>query len=310
MGEKMKILSLFDGCGMAYQALKNIGIAVDKYYAFEIDKYATMIASKNHPDIIQMGDIANANPEMFTAIDLLVAGFPCQSFSIAGNRLAFDDDRGKLFFTALNLLKTIKPKHFIFENVASMKKEIREEISKLIGVEPIMINSALVSAQQRKRWYWTNIDVKQPDDKKIYLKDIIEYGFIDRDKSFCLDANYYKGISLDNYFKKHRRQVVFDRPIRIFSFNSGGQSSRVYSLDGKSVSISANGGGMGAKTGLYLIPNENEEYIIRKLTPIECERLQTLPDNYTAGVSPTRRYTMLGNGFTVAVIAHILKTIR
>lgn len=171
----MKVLSLFDGCGMAYQALKNLGINVDKYYASEVDRYAMQIAKKNHPDIIEVGDINNLNSiEEFDDIDLLIAGFPCQSFSIAGKRLNFEDDRGQLFFKALEIWKVTNPRYFLFENVASMRKDIRAEISKLIGVDYIMINSALVSAQNRKRLYWTNIsDIKQPEDKKIYIKDIL-----------------------------------------------------------------------------------------------------------------------------------------
>ncbi len=184
-----------------------------------------------------------------------------------------------------------------------------------------MINSSLLTAQQRKRLYWTNLKVKQPSNKKIYLKDIIESGFIDRDKSYCIDASYFKGGDLKQYFEKGRRQVVFEKTFRVGHFNKGSQADRVYSVQGKSVSLSSNGGGRGANTGLYLIPQETnigkwsilidgEYYYIRKLTPKECERLQGFPDNYTDHTSNTQRYRALGNAFTVPVIEHILRGVN
>lgn len=261
-------------------------------------------------------------------IDLLLGGSPCQGFSIAGKRLNFDDPRSKLFFNFVDALKILKPKYFLFENVI-MKKEVRDVISSYLGAEPIEINSALVSAQNRRRLYWTNIpSIQQPENKHIYLKDVVEGKNIDKLKLYSVDVNGFKGTNFTKYLqylKKKGKQAVFEKPFRLGHFNSGGQGDRVYALEGKSISLSANGGGRGAKTGLYLayddidylLQHENEQDIeqiienscIRKLTPIECERLQTLPDNYTEGVSDTQRYKMLGNAWTVDVIAHILSFI-
>lgn len=385
----MNVLSLFDGISCGRVALERAGIKVDTYYASEIDKYAIKITQKNYPDTIQLGDINNIDFTQFIGkIDLLLGGSPCQDLSIAKqNRQGLKGERSKLFWKYVEALNIVKPKWFIFENVASMKKEDKDIITKTLGVEPIMIDSALVSAQQRKRLYWTNIPgVQQPKDKHIYLQDILESEYTDRLKSYCVDASYFKGTNLEQYLEKKRRQVVFDKPFKVGQFNSGGQGDRVYAIEGKSVTLSANGGGRGAKTGLYLIPvqydrknkigkelekaitlmvsdwkglNRNqkqnavvycvaqrgrynddgkieqkyeprfdgktntlitvqkdnmiwniEEMYIRKLTPLECERLQTLPDNYTEGISNTQRYKCIGNGWTVDVIVHILKYIK
>lgn len=349
------VLSLFDGIACGYQALKESGIKIGKYYSSEIDKYAIQIASKNHSDIIQLGDINDWQSWDIEQPDLIMGGSPCQGFSFAGKQLNFDDPRSRLFFTFVDILNHYNPKYFLLENV-KMKKEYQNVISRYLDVEPIEINSALVSAQNRKRLYWTNIpNVKQPEDRRIYLKDIVESGVVDRDKRYCIDANYFKGGNLKQYFEKSRRQLVFDKPERIGGYGKQGQDQRVYSLDGKSVTLSAHGGGQGAKTGLYavaqrgryivdgkrkdikgsetiqrfetnyneksntlttvqkdsyLLEINGEHYIVRKLTPIECERLQTLPDNYTEGVINTQRYKVLGNGWTVEVIKHIIENIK
>jgi site-specific DNA-cytosine methylase len=247
-------------CGQI--ALERAGITVGKYYASEVDKYAIEVTQNNYPNTAQLGDVQEVSSGDLPTIDLLIGGSPCQGFSFAGKQLNFDDPRSKLFFEYVRLLRELKPRYFLLENV-KMRKESRDIISKELGVEPIEINSSLVSAQIRTRLYWTNIpNVRQPQDRGITLKDIIEYGYVDQDKSYCLDANYYKGGNLKSYFEKHRRQLVFnDESIK--------------------------------------------EY--RKLTPLECERLQTVPEGYTEGVSNTQRYKMLGNGWTVDVIAHIFK---
>lgn len=336
----MNVLSLFDGISCGRVALERAGIKVDTYYASEIDKYAIKITQKNYPDTIQLGDVNNIDFTQFIGkIDLLLGGSPCQDLSIAKqNRQGLKGERSKLFWKYVEALNIVKPKWFIFENVASMKKADKDIITKELGVEPIMIDSALVSAQQRKRLYWTNIPgIQQPEDKHIYLQDILESGYTDRLKSYCIDASYFKGTNLEQYLEKKRRQIVFEKPFKVGQFNSGGQGDRVYAIEGKSVTLSANGGGRGAKTGLYLIPvqydrknkprfdgktntlttvqKDNmvwniEEMYIRKLTPVECERLQTLPDNYTEGISNTQRYKCLGNAWTVDVIVHILKYIK
>ena len=221
----MKVLSLFDGMSCGRIALDQLGIPVDKYYASEIDKYAIQVSQANYPDIEQVGDICNLDPEDYKDIDLILAGSPCQGFSFAGKQLAFDDPRSALFFEFIRLLKEIKPKYFLLENVR-MKKEFLQVISEQVsecypeipfGIEPIFINSSLVSAQSRQRYYWTNIPgIKQPEDKGIVLRDILEDNFdSDRDKSYCIDANYSKtGAKPHHYKDKYRRQLV-NKPIKV-----------------------------------------------------------------------------------------------
>lgn len=317
----MRVLSLFDGCGMCYQALKEAGIQVSRYYASEIDKFAMQIANKNHPNIIQLGDITlldEAKLLELGEIDLICAGFPCTSLSIAARQKESGLEKGQstLFYEALRVLSTVKPKYFLIENVASMKHSDRDKITEALGVEPIMINSALVTAQSRKRYYWTNIpNVTQPEDRGILLKDVLDSGFTERHKSLCVTASYHK-VCPNDYFLFGNRQMIFTKPVFLGGVPSKnhtkgyGQGNRVYSVEGKSVTLSANGGGKGAKTGLYemkeLVTNELKP-IVRRLSTLECERLQGLPEGYTEGVSETQRYRMIGNGFTVPVISHILR---
>ena len=341
----MNILSLFDGISCARVALERSGMKVDKYYSSEVDKYAIDISKKNWPDIIQMGDVKWLTGSLLTPIDLLIGGSPCQDLSIAKqNRKGLSGERSGLFWEYVRILKEVNPRWFVLENVASMSKESKQIITEALGVQPIMINASLVSAQNRKRLFWTNIpNVTLPEDRGILLKDILEenvdekyninlsekYGLkgLCEDKAKSLTASSYKGYGNDGVFL-----------IRIGQIGKGGQGDRIYSPEGKSVGLSALGGGRGAKTGLYMIQtprgnnnggikaidgktptmsassweDNNKLYkdgLIRKLTPIECERLQGLPDNYTEGVSNTQRYKMLGNAFNVDVVAHILKHI-
>ena len=434
----MKVLSLFDGMSCGQIALNKLGIKDYTYYASEIDKYAMQITQKNFPGTIQVGDVTKLKSEDFTNIDLMFAGSPCQGFSFAGKQLAFDDPRSKLFFEFVRLLKEVKPKYFLLENVR-MKKEYLDVISEQVGVQPTLINSSLLSAQSRQRYYWTNIPFdKNIEDKGIVLRDILEGGFsTERNKSHCLDANYYKGSSVENYKKKSRRQMVFESPKQVgiaADINGHDILKRVYSPEGKSPTLNSMGGGnrepkvsvqsyrevrteeakqirkmTRQKTGKdhtpyrskrleprtdgkvgtvtpslnndhkisfitkqsvdKYVPNKEADFCDpynkktlkgdkstalrtnssngnmwvnhskirdksktvrssgrgsydrhewdsvdelhwRKLTPLECERLQTVPDNYTEGVSNTQRYKMLGNGWTVDVIAHILKSLR
>ena len=170
----MNVLSLFDGMSCGRIALDRLGIPVDKYYASEIDKYAIQVSEANYPDIIRLGDVCDVKAEDLAPIDLLIAGSPCQGFSFAGKQLAFDDPRSALFFEFVRLLKECKPKYFLLENVR-MKKEFLDIISEQVGCEPIFINSALVSAQNRQRYYWTNIPgIEQPEQRGIVLRDILE----------------------------------------------------------------------------------------------------------------------------------------
>ena len=311
----MNVLSLFDGMSCGQIALEKSGFQVDKYFASEIDKYAMQVARANYPDMVHLGDVrdikAHKNGELFVPldrgykIDLLIGGSPCQGFSFAGKQLNFDDPRSKLFWEYVRLLRELQPKYFLLENV-KMKQESMDVITEALGVEPIFINSSLVSAQNRQRYYWTNIPMdKLPDDKGIMLKDILEDGYVDRDKAHCIDANYFKGGNLKSYFEKHRRQLVFSDEglchVGDADLKGHGYNRRVYHPDGKAPSLcAASGGNLEPKT--FISPDS-----WRKLTPLECERLQTVPEGYTAHVSNTQRYRMLGNGWTVDVITHILK---
>ena len=274
----MIVLSLFDGISCGYEALKRIGIKVNKYYASEIDEHSIQIAQKNHPDIIQIGDISDWKKWEIEKPDLIIGGSPCQGFSVSGDGLNFEHPQSKLFFTMVDIVNFFKPKYRFLENV-KMKKDWVDIISHHIGANPVLINSSLVSAQNRERYYWFDWSAEIPEDKGILLKNIIENGFVNRDKSYCIDANYHKGGSLIFYFIKCRRQLVFNRDI---DFN---------------------------KSKMELI-NELSRSDFRNLTPIECERLQTLPDNYTDGVANSHRYRMIGNGWTIDIIANIFKHIK
>lgn len=225
-------------------ACERSGLGIGEHYISEIDKYANQVTMKHYPDSIQLGNVNKWREWKLPKIDLMIWGSPCQDLSIASKtREGLDGARSGLFWDALEIWKQVRPKYWIMENVASMSKEARAMISWQLGVEPIMINSALVSAQQRKRLYWSNIQVEQPEDKGILLKNILEYGVCEKDKSYCIDAcYYYKGTNIDQYLEKNRRQIVF-QPIRIGDIGSKAQAHRVYSVEGKSVSLSANGGG-------------------------------------------------------------------
>lgn len=348
----MKILSLFDGISCARVALDKAGINVESYYASEIDKYAMQISQKNYPDIKQIGSVVDICSDeglrtFMPEIDLLIGGSPCQDLSIAkAGRKGLDGERSGLFYKYVEVLHHAKPKFFILENVNSMSKESRDKISEVLGVEPIMINASLVSAQNRKRLFWVGklvgdkyvkVDIKLPEDRGILLKDILESGDSVSLKSYCVPSTYYKE---NTKSLEKRKKIGLYATERIGQIGKGGQGDRIYSQEGKSVALSANGGGRGAKTGLYAVPvalrNRGEgkkpeyngtdkansmttvqtdsmvevDHVIRKLTPIECERLQSLPDNYTEGISNTQRYKCLGNAFNADVIAHILKRLK
>jgi DNA-cytosine methyltransferase len=356
--EGINVLSLFDGMSCGQQALDRLGIKVNKYYAAEIDKYAMQITQKNYPDTIQVGDVCGVVAKDLPKVDLLLAGSPCQGFSFAGKQLAFDDPRSLLFFEFIRLLKELKPKYFLLENVR-MKKEYLDIITEQVGgIEPILINSALVSAQNRLRYYWTNIpNVQQPEDRGIVLKDILEDNHNENpvkdternrrhyknpdDKSLCMTATMYKGAGNNGM-----TLVPMTKPDHVgtaVDVNGHDILKRVYSPDGKSPTLNTMGGGnrepkvvTGAWRGRYnkdgsttqklelrkddktntltTVQKDNvvvdQEMRWRKLTPLECERLQTVPDNYTEGVSNTQRYKMLGNGWTIDVISHILSNIK
>jgi DNA (cytosine-5)-methyltransferase 3A len=318
----MNVLSLFDGMSCGQLALQRAGIQYDTYYASEIDKHATKVTMANFPNTIQLGDVVGVRGCDLPKIDLLIGGSPCQGFSFAGAGLNFNDPRSKLFFEYVRILKEVQPRYFLLENVP-MLKEYEDVISEIIGVQPRQIDSVLVSAQSRKRLYWTNIpELSMPVDRCIYVKDIIhEY------------KPGYDHVQLDRYkIPKHRAELILENSVKlghVDRFNVDGDV--VYSVNGNDVIL-------GKKLGDYAIPTADPTFYvkkqnasrfkkngkfhtmtafnphgvlvsgyIRKLTPIECERLQTVPDNYTSCVSDTQRYMMLGNGWTVDVIAHIFK---
>lgn len=319
----MNLLSLFNGISGGMLACEKAGLKIDKHFASEIDKYANQVTLKNYPDTVMLGDVTKWRDWKLPKIDIMIWGSPCQDLSIASKtREGLEGARSGLFWDALEIWKVVRPKYWIMENVASMSKEAKAMISWQLGVEPIMINSSLVSAQNRKRLYWTNISVEQPEDKGILLKDVLEsdynitakhsvnlsavYGLKGyaelNNKSKTLTASAYKGYGNDGV-------TIITEPIRLGQIGKGGQGQRIYSVECKTISLSANGGGQGAKTGLYKIDLPDGDYFIRKLTPIECERLQTYPDNWTEGISNTQRYKCLGNSFTVDVIVHMLSGI-
>jgi DNA (cytosine-5)-methyltransferase 3A len=492
----MKVLSLFDGISCGMLALQRAGIPVECYDAFEIDKYAVTVSKRNYPDIVHHGGVFDGDFTKFKGYDLLLGGSPCTYWSIAkkGRETTSDGMGFELFMEYVRALRESECKYFLYENNYSIHQNIKDEISKHLGVQPIMINSALLSAQNRKRCYWTNIpNVTQPDDLGIMLADVLENAVPWQDKSYCMTSTYNGAVLYNTLERKQRTMVAIPvntvngkahtvpatyykagtnlfpsfraensrqkiavpicvnsqsgnatiptrkqpslseriysiegknpaltsgfhtniavpvetvtdensdtdlnapipintfnnegeksrtimsgyykygeatliknkgfkggatavaepvgaaqrgryvdgnkteqhievrpdgksnclttvqkdslvcAPVRIGQYGKGGQGQRIYSVRGKSVTLSANGGGQGAKTGLYKIDLPDDDYIIRKLTPVEAERLQTLPDNYTAGISNSQRYKCIGNGWTVDVIAHILGGLR
>lgn len=305
----MKVLSLFDGISCGMVALERAGIPVERYVAYEIDKYAIKISQKNYPKIEHCGDVTTADFTQYEGFDLLIGGSPCQGFSFAGKQLNFEDPRSKLFFEYVRALKEAKPKYFLFENTP-MKKEYIDIISEYLGVEPILIDSQLVSAQRRKRLYWTNIpNIQQPMDKHIYLEDVVHSdALVERDKAHAIIASIGRTTHRE-YFKKNQRQMVF-LALELSNIYGGFKEKKPRVHLKKSATIRAGQGG-GHIPSLVIEEKAKdftlEEFkkCIRKVTPVECERLQTLPDDYTQGISNTQRYKCIGNGWTVDVIAHI-----
>jgi len=430
----MIVLSLFDGMGCGLEALKRAGLPVTKYYASEVDKYSIKVAKSNHPEIIHLGDVNNWRDWNIEKPDLIMGGSPCQGFSFAGKQLAFSDPRSQLFFVMMAIIDHYKPNYRFLENVR-MKKDFLNIITDFMGLEPQLINSALVSAQNRHRYYWYNWDAPEPEDRGILLKDIVhENAMVDRDKSRAIIGSIGRTTPRE-YFEKNQGQMVyeiptfnthpsgrgangvvtpltkkksktvttnkgeghktaiplneyivpFDKSLKILDkevakgkigyFGKDNQSNRVYYIHDKAITLCGNGGGGCVNMGQYffgstyqvprgknkggfkeqpdkhasltsqsfdqnnyilgcltpdrinkrqngqrfnngqkfytLTPRDQHgillEGYIRKLTPMECEILQTLKMGYTEGVSNTQRYKMLGNGWTVEVIAHILR---
>ena len=263
----INIVGLFDGMSCGQLALQRLGVTDYRYFAVEVDKYAIQVTQRGFPDTTQLGDITKIRrADLPPVVNVLWGGSPCQGFSFAGKQLNFEDPRSKLFFEFVRLLRDVRPKFWLLENV-KMKKEYQDIISRELGVEPVMIDSALVSAQMRKRLYWANFPIEQPEDRGIVLQDILEDGSTDRDKSYCIDAKYSNTAGVG--------------PCAIYQYENKGRRQ--------------------------LVVNNEGNY--RQLTPVECERLQGVPDNYTDCVSNSQRYKMLGNGWQVATIEHIIKQI-
>lgn len=350
--QPITVLSLFDWMSCGRLALERAWIPIASYYASEIDKYAIQVATKNFPDIKEIGDVEKL---FYThdywgvirerlgggfmcdrivwewKIDLLIGGSPCQWFSNAGKGLNFEDPRSKLFFEFVRILKEAHPRYFLLENV-KMKKERQNIISEhLFGIQPVEIDSALLSAQRRKRlyrvgkrnedWSYSQVEISQPEDKGIFLKDILEdkveeWYYINQEKvkdTYTKQSNFLKKILLNIhpsgkgmngnvYNPEHKSPTLTTNKgewIKIIQLPRGKNIWGI--VDGKTPTLSAN---------LWQHNNLLQEwYRVRRLTPIECERLQTLPDNYTEWVSNSQRYKMLGNGWTVDVIAHIFREI-
>ena len=353
----MNVLSLFDGMSCGRIALDRAGVQYDKYFASEIDKFAIKVATHNYPDTQQLGDVTQVRGEDLPEIGLLIGGSPCQGFSFAGKGLNFDDPRSKLFFEFVRLKNELNPRYFLLENVP-MKREHQMVISKYLGVEPIVINSALVSAQNRVRYYWTNIKAEQfnlfgdmrstigqPKDKGILLRDILDenapkrYTLSEKAIAKCLRRNWSKAkIEPDKTGTINTRnnsgQLGIDAGTTLIrtarGYFDGGErkTDKCPTLTGNRfeqnnfLKLDVNGAPKNNQekascftTGAISAGNHSDMDIIqegekyRRLTPVEVERLQTVPDNYTAIVSDTQRYKMLGNGWTVDVIAWILSHI-
>jgi len=348
----INVLSLFDGMSCGQVALARAGIRVKDYFASETDKYAIKVCKDNYPNTQHVGDVLQVDTTRLPAIDLLIGGSPCQGFSFAGKQLNFDDPRSKLFFEYVRILKECGSTYFLFENVR-MKQEYQDVISECLGVTPIEINSALVSAQNRRRLYWTNIpNVDEPEDKNINWGDVRESGiewspmyysdkameWIERhgrrkgkklkihkpdEKMQMLEASHCKKYSAQRFFG------IVDRPAHIkgrrLNKNNKRQDCDKLVNNTQCLEVKSNPNKTGCLTtvqkdnvisplpiGRYpdVFKELKQGTHYRYITPIECERLQTLPDHYTASVSNTQRYKMLGNGWTVDVIAHIFNSLK
>jgi DNA (cytosine-5)-methyltransferase 3A len=316
----MNVLSLFDGISCGALALERAGIPVKHYFASEVDPYAIKTSKKNWPNITRLGSVMDVQGKDLPRIDLLIGGSPCQGFSFAGGRLNFDDPRSKLFFEYVRLLRETNPKYFLLENVP-MDKKSEAVITETLGVKPVMINSALVSAQNRKRLYWANFPITQPADKHIMLEDILLPGVLPvgahnlyggfnekKPRVFTLKSPTIRTAAGGGHIPSllHTKKGIdyMNRVSRSTGETKWEYGYASYADRAKSACVVAN--------FLKGVPNNVlvQSGIVRKFDPIEAERLQTLPDNYTEGVSNTQRYRQIGNGWTVDVVAHILRGIK
>ncbi len=297
----MKVLSLFDGISCGMLALERANIDVERYVAYEIEKNAIKISETNYPTIEHRGDVTKADFTEFKGFDLLIGGSPCTNWSCAKihtakvpkERFINEGIGWELFKEYVRALEEVKPKYFLYENNYRMPQNIKDNITAYLGVDPIKIDSALVSAQHRERLYWTNIPTTQPQDKQIYIKDI-----------------YVADKALERYDERIRKTAVKKKNYIQYAVNEKhltSQAFRLYYMNGKAPTQARCR--TESKTNIAIDNNDITHYKI--ISPLECERLQTLPDNYTnVGISKTARFEAIGNGWTVDVIAHILKGIN
>lgn len=269
----MNVLSLFDGISCGQVALERAGVTVDKYFASEIDKNAMLITQRNYPRTIQVGDVSNIKGRDLPKIDLLIGGSPCQGFSYLGNQLNFIDPRSRLFFEYVRVLNEVKPKYFLLENV-KMKQEYQDIITRHMGVEPILVDSEVISAQMRKRLYWTNIPgVEYPQRKNITFQDVLESGYTDREKALCiLESENRLNISSQDLYRRNKTKALGNI--------------------------------------VYFSKELDPAKGVRMLTQIELEKLQTLPVGYTQPLKRNAAAGLIGNGWTVDVIAHIFDSVE
>lgn len=282
---KLNVLSLFDGMSCGQIALNRASIGYENYFASEIEDASIKVTQKNYPNTIQLGNVLNVKGGSLPKIDLLFGGSPCQSLSNAGNGTGFNGKSG-LFWEFVRILKETRPRYFLLENV-SMKQEWKDVISEALGVQPLSLNSNLVSAQNRKRLYWTNIPVEPIEDKNIFIEDILDSDFDDK--------YWLKSKNTELLLKK----VNIDNAPEIACIDVYNKKVK---LDRKCPTLT-----LPHHNSIRLLQNKR----IRKLTPEECEKLQTVPVGYTnIGISDIHRYSMIGNGWTVDVIAHIFKNLK
>lgn len=299
------VLSLFDGMSCGQIALNRSGIKYDQYFASEIDKHAIKVTQANYPNTIQLGDVREIKAENLPKIDLLIGGSPCQGFSFSGKQLNFEDPRSKLFFEFVRLVKELQPKYWLLENVV-MKTEFEQIISEHLGVQPIKINSSLVSAQNRVRLYWANFEISQPTDKGINLIDILETNEL-INPSAIRGRRLNKATILGRRLNErgvredYNKDVPITQCLEVRSTNTN-KSNCLTTVEKDNVLTTM-------PIGRYKEAFKNK-LPFRYYTLKEYCRLQTVPENYFAGVvSESQAKKMLGNGWTVDVISHIFNHI-
>lgn len=298
----INVLSLFDGMSCGQIALNRAGVPYATYYASEIDKHSIAVTQKQYPSTVQLGDVTKVKAKNLPQIDLLLGGSPCQGFSFAGSKLNFNDPRSQLFFEFVRLLKECKPKYFLFENVKMEKMHV-DVITNYLGCEPVLIDSNRFSAQSRARLYWTNIPLGElPADKGILLGDIVESGGVLRDKSQTVLTTLFKE-NAKSMLKRNKQGLLVAEGLPRGVYTLGLTKPGVKARKSKNVSTSL-GEIKAVAPETYSL--NGSPVVFRKFTPLECERLQTVPESYTASASMTQRYRMLGNGWTVDVIAYLL----